>query len=806
MYRPLQLIASTREVVASEGCIIMYEAFYGLTEKPFNLTPDPRFLYLSEKHKEAFAHLLYGIKNHSGFVMVSGEVGTGKTTICRTLINQLDEDTEVAFIFNPCLSPEDLLRRINEEFGIKTTASTAKELIDELNAHLLERTKQGKNCVLIVDEAQNLAPDVLEQVRLLSNLETETRKLFQIVLIGQPELLDNLHLPELRQLNQRITARYHLLPLGADELVQYIAYRLRVAGGRRKIRFTRKAIKVLYKETGGTPRIINSICDRALLIGYTEELHEITHSIIRRAAKEIRGDYVKPIAATRRSIFSGAPAMLVAVALAVAATAYVTTPNAGGVVLDRLHGALNGLSDTEEAPQTEPTMPVAEVFQAPDIVEEEPIVAPPVKPTFAALLQDMEGHATRNEGLSQLLNRWGMTLQGDHPANDSLGSLERFAIAQGLAYATFSPTLAQMEIIDVPFLAKVEAKRKYLWMAVVGLTESHVSLVDDAGTVVQLDRTIFDARYKNQAVILWRDPKPSTFALKIKSRGEDVRFLQSQLLSLGRVKSEPSGVYNGETMEAIRQLQRDTGLAVDGVAGSQTRMVLTSWSSDHASPTLAPKPVEEPTLIAKTESDADVIVVSETPVAEPTPAVALDLAVEPEAETADVVYAGHAKPNVVRAMDALKDLLQDEEPVEELSPTETVVHAVTQPAPVAEAPVTSEPVAAPVEMPVAAPQAEAVQTDVTEETETTTEPEPPVDAADENEATEIAKATPAADGPQRSAHWVDTTKVDIGNSDSYDFFASPAQSSVTAPAMSGMPLLPLPSQSPESTPNEDAQE
>lgn len=190
----------------------MYEEFYGLTERPFNLTPDPRFVYLSEKHKEAFAHLLFGIKNRSGFIMVSGEIGTGKTTICRSLLNQLDTDTEVAFIFNPCLSPKELLRHINQDFGIKTQGQTVKELVDELNEFLLARNARGKNCVLVIDEAQNLETGVLEQIRLLSNLETETQKLLQIVLIGQPELAEHLQLPELRQLNQRITARYTSKP------------------------------------------------------------------------------------------------------------------------------------------------------------------------------------------------------------------------------------------------------------------------------------------------------------------------------------------------------------------------------------------------------------------------------------------------------------------------------------------------------------------------------------------------------------------------------------------------------------------
>jgi len=259
----------------------MYEAFYGLNEKPFNLTPDPRFLYLSAKHKEAFAHLLYGIRNRCGFVMVSGEIGTGKTTICRSLLKQLDPDTEVAFIFNPKLSPVELLQTINSDFGIASKAETVRGLIDELNAHLLDRAAAGKNCVLIIDDAQILGTETLEQIRLLSNLETETEKLLQIVLIGQPELAKKLELTELRQLNQRITARYHLGTLGGDETLHYIAFRLRVAGGRKKVKFNRAAVRTVHRISGGTPRVINALCDRALLIGYTRETRHITPAIVR---------------------------------------------------------------------------------------------------------------------------------------------------------------------------------------------------------------------------------------------------------------------------------------------------------------------------------------------------------------------------------------------------------------------------------------------------------------------------------------------------------------------------------------------
>ncbi len=331
----------------------MYESFYGLREKPFNLTPDPRFLYLSEMHKEAFAHLIFGIRNRVGFIMVTGEIGTGKTTICRSLLGQLDEDVELAFIFNPCLSPEELLRKINEDFGIRSRAISVKGLIDELNTYLLDRHAKNKNCVLVIDEAQNLTPPVLEQIRLLSNLETERQKLLQIVLIGQPELAEHLELPELRQLNQRITARYHLKPLGEKETLQYIAYRLRVAGGMRKVRFTRGAIKCVYRHSKGTPRVINAICDRALLIGYSKETPEISRALVNQAAREIRGERIR----TKKkgallSRYVPTPRLVAAAALIVLVGLFIVRPVAKR--LDSLVAVLQNPPVSGQAATVEP--------------------------------------------------------------------------------------------------------------------------------------------------------------------------------------------------------------------------------------------------------------------------------------------------------------------------------------------------------------------------------------------------------------------------------------------------------------------
>ncbi len=267
----------------------MYCNHYGFREKPFNITPNPRFLYLSKNHKEAFAHLLYGINSHAGFIELTGEVGTGKTTVLRTMLEQLDDDSHrTALILNPCLSALELLRNINREFGIAHEGLENGALLEELNRFLLFENRAGRTIVLVIDEAQNLAPEVLEQIRLISNLETESDKLIQILLAGQPELNTLLARPELRQLAQRITVRYHLLPMDFEDSSSYIVHRLQVAGGGGWINFSAAAMKRIFIFAKGSPRLINIACDRALLIGYTEDSGEISAGNAVDAIKELQ--------------------------------------------------------------------------------------------------------------------------------------------------------------------------------------------------------------------------------------------------------------------------------------------------------------------------------------------------------------------------------------------------------------------------------------------------------------------------------------------------------------------------------------
>ena len=267
----------------------MYLEFYKLREKPINVTSDPNFLYMSKRHKEAFTHLIYGIEERKGFIEITGEVGTGKTTLCRALLNKLNSQTKASFIFNSNLSEVQLLQAIVEDFGITVGKRTKIELFNKLNGFLIEQLRLGNNVVLILDEAQNLRSRVLEQMRMLSNLETEKEKLFQIILVGQPELRDKLRAPNLRQLRQRIGIRYHISPLEKDEVVDYIKHRLYIAGSDGSIKFTEGAIDRIYKYSTGVPRLINIVSDKALLLGFVLETYEIDEGIIEKSIEEIEG-------------------------------------------------------------------------------------------------------------------------------------------------------------------------------------------------------------------------------------------------------------------------------------------------------------------------------------------------------------------------------------------------------------------------------------------------------------------------------------------------------------------------------------
>ncbi len=269
----------------------MYIEFYGFKDPPFNMTSDPEYFFGSSQHRDAFSHLMYGVQQRKGIMVVTGEIGTGKTTLCRTLLTRLDSNVRTALILNPSFSEIQLLQLILKDFGIRGDHKNKLALVGALNAFLIEENELGRNVVIIIDEAQNLKASQLEQIRLLSNIETEKHKLLQIILVGQPELLDKLKLPSLRQLNQRVAVRFHLLPLDKEDLRPYLAFRLQVArkedNGPQPVQFTDKAIDAIHLISKGTPRVINMLCDRALLAGFVQETFSIDEKIIYKCAREV---------------------------------------------------------------------------------------------------------------------------------------------------------------------------------------------------------------------------------------------------------------------------------------------------------------------------------------------------------------------------------------------------------------------------------------------------------------------------------------------------------------------------------------
>ena len=405
----------------------MYTSFFGLNEKPFAITPDPRYLYLSERHTEALAHLAYGISEAGGFIQLTGEVGTGKTTVLRSLLQQLPPHCDVALILNPRVTPAEFLLAICDELHVQVPAGSegsVKALVDLLTHFLLDAHGRGRRIVLMVDEAQNLDADVLEQVRLLTNLETATQKLLQIILIGQPELREVLAEQELRQLAQRITGRYHLEALRKDETLAYIRHRTRVAGATRDL-FTPGAQRELHRLSGGVPRIINVIADRALLGAYTREESIVNGALVRKAASEVYG---RPVLAPW--------IRWLAIGGAVAGAALL------GFVLWRAFPEIDG-------PQAAATAAASE----PQAAKKTPVAAaPPREPLGAALAKDASA-TTMDTAFASLFSLWGAEYQpGAALACDQ-------AEARGLACVWQRGSLAQLKLINRPaILSLVDAE------------------------------------------------------------------------------------------------------------------------------------------------------------------------------------------------------------------------------------------------------------------------------------------------------------------------------------------------------------
>jgi general secretion pathway protein A len=546
----------------------MYLAFFGLNEKPFAITPDPRYLFLSERHAEALAHLLYGITEAGGFIQLTGEVGTGKTTVVRSLLAQTPQHAEIALILNPRMTAPEFLLTICEELGIGVqdeATNSLKDLVDILSHYLLRAHSHGKRVVLVVDEAQNLAPEVLEQVRLLTNLETNTQKLLQIILIGQPELRDLLDRNELRQLAQRITGRYHLCPLTVEETAAYVRHRLRVAGATADI-FTPAALREAHRLARGVPRLINVLCDRALLGAYTQDRHEVGASFVRRGAMEVFGRQLWPWWLPW-SVGAGTVVVV-----------------AGGLLVTWRLGSWDHLTAPVQAHATA-THPTAVPAPAPASAPAPTPASAPASP-LASLLAQHAAATTPDAAFGRLFSMWGAHYQAGTADPCTQAS------AQGLECYVQKGTIAQLRLYNRPAILMLTDDADAAHQIVLtGLDEDHAH-VDIGGVLQQVSIGDLSHFWFGDFILLWRPGTRDPRALGPGMHGAEVLQLRQQLARLTG-KAAPAGasdVYDGELSQLVRDFQRAHRLTADGVAGVQTLVVLNGALARPDTPQLASLP------------------------------------------------------------------------------------------------------------------------------------------------------------------------------------------------------------------------
>ncbi|HEX9801870.1 MAG TPA: AAA family ATPase [Gammaproteobacteria bacterium] len=599
--------------------IRLYSEYFGMRENAFAITPDPRYLFMSDRHREALAHLLFGTEEGGGFVQLTGEVGTGKTTICRAFLEQLPENVDVALLLNPPESGRELLLAIATELRLPVANREAqvRELVDRLNVRLLEAHAAGRRTVVIIDEAQNIRNEVLEQVRLLTNLETPTHKLLQVFLIGQPELRQKLESPGLRQVAQRITARYHLEPLSLLETRGYIRHRLAVAGCRQGL-FTPSAIRQIYRQSQGIPRVINILCDRALLGAFATDSAEVTSGIVRYAAREWRGEThgrsrLRRLA--RPALAAGMAGLMLAAAAGFAGNGTVQQGNGiAALARDGMQGIADllrrlepgiaeppgegvapalrqGRASTEPVPGAGPPpgnpaaaasapspAPVAPAIPAarefPELVQ----FAAAVGPETVSVQRVVEAGAP--VALQALLARWGIERR---PA-DRLALCDA-ALAHGLHCLRERAGWNELIGYNRPALltlvtdAGVEAS-----IALVGMSGEN-AVVATADGERQVPVRALEAYWSGEFVMLWRPPLGGVAMIAAGSTPRAVAWLQR---ALARVDGQGDGGmgFDQALERRLRSFQKRRGLQADGIAGPRTLIHLTTLTGERDFPLL----------------------------------------------------------------------------------------------------------------------------------------------------------------------------------------------------------------------------
>lgn len=551
----------------------MYERYFGLAEAPFSIAPDPRYLYLSQRHQEALAHLLYGVNSGGGFVLLTGEVGAGKTTVCRCLLEQIPDTCDVAYVFNPQLTVGELLQTICTEFGIAIPADTkrAKTYIDAINHHLLDAHARGRHTVLIIDEAQHLSVAVLEQLRLLTNLETSQRKLLQIILLGQPELATKLARPELRQLAQRIVARYHLKPLEKNEVAAYVRHRLDVAGTQHRL-FPANVIERLYRLSGGVPRVINVLCDRALLGTYVQGKERVDRATLDKAAHEVFGTEA---GRARQWPYVAATAMLVTGIAAAVAVAWTS---------QRANVAAPAIQTAPKAAAAASTVSAA---------------TPPAAPLPAQLDWPADQPIASSEALAYaaLYKAWGL----DYHKGDTCVSVRN--AQPGFLCVTTRGGLGDVRYHNRPAVLRMHDGNGREFSATLTALDDESATFMIGGSPHKVSVAAFTTQWDGHYSLLWHVPADMPAKLAKGARGPQVDWVATRLARLDGTAAGTPAVFDDAMAQRIKQFQLSQGLIPDGVPGPKTLLRL-DGETDTSAPTLtrraavAPAPGTPPTVAA----------------------------------------------------------------------------------------------------------------------------------------------------------------------------------------------------------------
>ena len=593
----------------------VYQDYYGFSEKPFDLTPDPKYLYLSPKHKEVLAHLVYGLQENNGFLKIIGEVGTGKTMICRSFLQELRTDFSIAYVFNPAINELELLQTINSELGLPSEMDSKKKLVDTLNVFLLSERKKGHRVVVIIDEAQALQVKVLDQLRLLSNLETDTEKLIQIVLIGQPELDQLLKKSELRQLRQRITISWELLPLNRDETRGYIQHRVNVALGKGRVQFARSAVELIYKYSHGIPRMINVLADRSLLIAYTMNTKKITPKIVRTAVKDVGG--LTPLPTWMGTLWKSVLPGLLALTILLFGANYlmlsdftkanreekdinllikenpiitnghissktrvptIELPRAGTPALKELEP----ITHNNKANAQDPSSAI-ELLKARRIPSTKPLIISQ-QDKLVTYLASLSLNESRLEATNWILKKWNIDIASYQNKGESL--LKAIAEEQKLLAYDLNANFDKLAVFNYPAILEIALPNtqgtKYLSLVSINGEDGIFGSVDR----IEMPLKVIDLMWTHKAIILWKDFESLPERFGTGFEGKQAIWLQKNLRLLGFFKGREAPSYGPNTQLSVAKFQRKHHIKDDGQFGTESKIMLYGLSNIYQTPKL----------------------------------------------------------------------------------------------------------------------------------------------------------------------------------------------------------------------------